>query len=388
MLAVPARSGGCRAVAIAAAVVLAACASTPTIDAPAVTAHRVVAPDQAAADGTFVIGAVLAAHGVLAPEESVVLTALRAAVAHQNAGAGIGGRDIELLVGDTASSIVEAARVANQFADAGADVLFVGCDVDIASTVARVARRASRVAVSSCAADDAFGTDTASNVAFSFAPSALGHADALARRLVAGRSTSAVTLSDLVPYESTGACRRFGARYRERGGTVVAEIEIGVAESAATIAARVARVAASSVLVSCLGRAHVGPILEAVRSAGFKSPIVAIGEADAPPWPGGRVDGVTFVTTANLWPADPGLAPLVAAGAVSGPALHTFITIDVLAQAAAAASDARSASIIEKLRGTTFATVIGPLRFDTRQRAVDVPIVFARTAGGGAENSR
>jgi len=373
------------AAALVGSMVLAACASTPSSDAPPISARRIVPADEAAADGTFVVGAALAQRGVLAAEEDVVLTALRAAVAYRNAQGGVGGRAVELRVGDTASSILDATRVVNDLADAGADVIFVGCDVDIAATAARVARRNARLAVSSCASDDTFGTDTAGSFAFDFAPLASAHADALVQRLITSGATTAVTVSDLVPYESTGACQRFGSRYRARGGTVVAEVELATDDDPAATAQRIARVGSAAVLVSCLGRAHVAPVLDAVRTARIGTPIVALGGADSPPWPGGRVDGITFVTTASLWPPDPALAPLVAAGATSGPALHTFLALDVLAQAVVRAPDGRAGSVAEVLRTVTFTTAIGAVRFDARQRAQGAPIVFARTTGDRAE---
>ena len=373
------------AVAVVATLALSACSAEPAAEVPAVAARRVIPAEQAANDGTFVIGAVLAQTGVLAPQETVVLDALQRAVAMQNAAGGIGGQPVELLVRDTASSIVDAARVANELADAGADVLFVGCDIDVAATAARIARRTQRFAVSSCASDDGFAVDTASNVAFDFAPSRSVQVDALAKRVVAERAMTAVTVSNLVPYESTGACQDFAARYRALGGTIIAEVEIGTSDDAAATAARIARVGSPAVLVSCLDRASVGPVLAAVRAAGSEVPALAMGGADAPAWPGGQVDGVTFATNAPLWPPSAALAPLVAAGATSGPALSTFIAVRTIADAIAAAPDQSAASVIAVLRATTFATPVGNFHFDERQRVQGWPVVFARTLGAAAQ---
>ncbi len=348
------------------------------------TARRVVPAEQAATDGRFVIGAVLANTGVLAAQEKLVLEALEAAVAVQNESGGIGGQPVELLVSDTASSIVDAARVANELADAGADVFFVGCDVDVATTAARIARRTKRFAMSSCASDDAFAIDTASNVAFGVAPIRSALVDALAKRVVASGAMSAVTVSNLVPYESTEACQDFTARYRALGGTVIADIEIDGDDLADATAERIAHVGAPAVLVSCLDRASVGQVLGAVRETGNEVPMVAVGGADAPPWPGGSVDGVTFATTAAVWPPAPALAPLVGAGATSGPALSTFVAVRVVADAVAAAADSRAESVIEVLRTATFSTPVGNISFDSRQRAQGWTVVFARTSGEGA----
>ena len=389
---VPARTTlrrAARAGALSVLLSVGACSADPQAEAPpAGAARRVVPAEVAASDGVFVIGAVLASSGVLAAQETLVLEALRAAVAMQNAAGGIGGYPIDLLVRDTASSIVDAARVANELADAGADVMFVGCDVDVAATAARIARRTQRFAVSSCASDDAFGIETAGSVAFDFAPIRSTLVDALAKRVVASGASTAVTLSNLVPYESTGACQDFAARYRALGGIVLAEVEIVGDEDPAGTADRIARVGSSAVLVSCLDRASVGPVLAAVRDAGSKVPMVAVGGADAPAWPGAQVDGVTFATNASLWPPSPELAVFVAAGATSGPALSTFVVVRVLADAVAAAPDQRAQSLIEVLRSTTFATPAGNLNFDQRQRVQGWPVVFARTRGVSAEQVR
>lgn len=351
-------------------------------------ARRVVSAEVAASNGVFVIGAVLASSGVLAAQETLVLEALRAAVAMQNEAGGIGGHPVSLLVRDTASSVVDAARVANELADAGADVLFVGCDVDVAATAARIARRSERFAVSSCASDDAFAIETASNVSFDFAPMRSALVDALAKRVIASGALTAVTVSNLVPYESTGACQDFAARYRALGGSVIAEVEIDGDDAPAVTADRIARVGSSAVLVSCLDRSIVGPVLAAVRDTGSMVPMVAVGGADAPAWPGAQVDGVTFATNASLWPPAPELAAFVAAGATSGPALSTFVAVRVLADAVAAAPDQHAQSLIKVLRRTKFATPAGNLDFDQRQRVQGWPVVFARTRGESAEQVR
>lgn len=366
---------------LATAMCLVAC-TTPE-EPPAVqpvVARRIVPADEAANDGTFVLGAALAQTGVLAAEEQPVLDALRAAVDRQNAQGGIAGAPVALRVADTGSSLTTATSAAAELTDGGADALIVGCDVDVASTVARMARRAGRLAVSTCAGDDAFGVDTAGNLGFSFAAPVSSRVDAVVARLAASGATSLVTVSDLVPYESTAACQRVVRAFRANGGTVLAEIEIGPGDTVERVAARAARVGAPSALVSCLGRASTGPVLRALRDAGVGAPITALGAADELPWAGG-VDEVVFASVADPIRPGPDLEPLVAAGARSGPAIVTFVALDVLARAAATAGGAGATAIAEVLRTATFPTPIGALRFDPRQRATGHSLVFVRTVG-------
>lgn len=383
----PARRARARArLAALVAVGLAAtsCRDAPAPAAPPTSVHRIVAAEEAATDGVLRIGAVLATSGVLADDERPVLDALQAAVRWQNARGGVHGRPVELLVADSESSVLVGARVAAELTAAGADVLLVGCDLDVAATAARVARRATRVAVSPCAADDAFGSDTAGSTAFSLAAPTSVVADMTAQRLLAAGLRRASTVSELVPYESSGACRRFADRFRALGGTVVTDVEVAPADAPGALGDELRRAASTAVFVSCASRGRVGDTIAAIRTARPDTPIIALVGADAPPWPGPSRDGITFATTAPLWPPDAGLAPLVTAGATSGPALQTFLAVEVLAQASAAAGPTTgSAGLLAALRVGTFPTAVGPLRFDARQRVVGMPVAFARTTATG-----
>jgi ABC-type branched-subunit amino acid transport system substrate-binding protein len=371
-------------VALAPAVLLGGCSASEPAPAPQVAVRRIVPAEEAATDGTFVIGAVLATSGVLAADEQPVLDALRGAVALRNAQGGIRSQPVELRVADSQSSLVAAARAAAQLAESGVDLFVIGCDVDVASTVARTARRSGRIALSPCAGDDTFGTDTASTSGFSFAPSTGVQADALVARALATGATSAVTVTELVPYEHAAACRRFVDAYRAKGGTVVAELELPPGDTGAGVADRIARVAAPQLVVSCLGRTGIGPVLRSVREAGVAASLFALGGADAPPWPEVTVAGVVYPCVADL--ARPGAVPeaFVNAGARSGPAVVTFVALDVIARAAEQAPDLGGASIAAVLRSEAFATPIGTLRFDNRQRATGHTLVLLRTTDAGA----
>jgi ABC-type branched-subunit amino acid transport system substrate-binding protein len=376
-----------RAVATAALalVVLGGCsASEPARVESEVVVRRIVPAEEAAADGTFVIGAVLAGTGVLAADEQPVLEALRAAVALRNAQGGIRSQPVELRVADSESSLVTAARATAELAEGGVDLFATGCDVDVASTVARTARRSGRIAFSTCAGDDTFGTETASTSGFTFAPSLQSQVDALVGRALASGATRAVTITELVPYEHAAACRRFVEAYRAKGGTVIAEVELPPGDLRTGVADRIARVAPPQLVVSCLGRADIGPVLRSVRDAGVAATMVALGGADAPPWPEATVEGVVYPTVADL--SRPGAVPdaLVAAGARSGPAVVTFVALEVLARAAEQAPDLSGASLAAALRRGTFATPIGTLRFDARQRATGHTLVLLRTTADGA----
>lgn len=272
------------ALAIACALAVAAC-SEASAPAPATTSvRRPVAPEEAAADGVLRIGAVLATSGALAADEAPVIDALRAAVRRLNDRGGVHGRPVELLEEDTKSTVLDGARAAAALADAGADVLVVGCDVDIAATASRVARRAGRFAVGPCATDDAFGIDTASNAGFAFAPSASAIADAVARRLVDAGVRSVITVSTLLPYESTGACQRVAARLRELGAVVVAEVELAPDDPPGSLEAELRRAASAGAFVSCVGRGDVAAAAAAMRAARPSLPIVAATGADVLPF--------------------------------------------------------------------------------------------------------
>jgi ABC-type branched-subunit amino acid transport system substrate-binding protein len=370
---------------VAAGLVATSCRDAPAPAAPPTSIRRVVAAEEAAADGVLRLGAVLATSGVLADDERPVLDALQAAITWQNARGGVHGRPVELLVADSGSSVLDGARVAAELTAAGADVLVVGCDLDVAATAARVARRAARVAVSPCAGDDAFGSDTAGSSAFSLAPLTSVVADAVAQRLLAAGLRRASTVSELVPFESSGACRHFATRFRELGGTLVTDVEIAPADAPGALGDELRRAASTAVFVSCASRGRVGDTIVAIRAARPDTPIVALVGADAPPWPGPSREGITFATTAPLWPPDASLAPLVAAGATSGPALRTFLALDVVAQASNAAGPvAGSAGLLAALRAGSFPTAVGKLRFDARQRVIGMPVAFARTTATGA----
>jgi ABC-type branched-subunit amino acid transport system substrate-binding protein len=373
-------------VALVPAVLLGGCsASEPAPAVREVVVHRIVPAEEAAEDGAFVIGAVLAATGALAGDEQPVLDALRAAVALHNERGGIRSQPVELREVDSESSLVTAARVTARLAESGVDLFVMGCDVDVASTVARTARRSGRIAFSTCAGDDTFGTDTASTSGFTFAPSLGAQVDALVGRALSTGATSAVTVAQLVPYEHAAACRRFVEAYRARGGTVIAELELPPGDTGSGVADRIARLAPPQLVVSCLGRATIGPVLRSVREVGIGAAMVALSGADAPPWPEVTVEDVVYATVGDR--SRPGAVPeaLLDAGARSGPAVVTFVALDVIARAAEEAPDLLGASLADVLRRRSFTTPIGTLRFDDRQRATGHTSVLARTtASGGA----
>jgi ABC-type branched-subunit amino acid transport system substrate-binding protein len=365
------------------ATLVAACSSRAPVGAPGPAPARPVSADEAAADGRLVLGAVLATTGFLAAEESHVLANLRLAVSYRNATDTSGAPAIELRAADSASSITEAVQRTHELVDSGVDIVIVGCDVDVAATAARTARRGSRLAVTTCAIDDAFGSDVAGSLAFSFAPSARARAEALAALLAAQGTPQVVTVAELLPYERATECQLFDAAYRARGGAVVARVEARAVDDVDALVAMLARRPATGALVSCLGRNRVGAVL---GSVGSETALYALGGADAPPWPSGNRNGVIFATSAPLWPPPSTLVTWSAAGAKSGPALLAFVALEVVTQAYTRAVEPSAEAVASTLRAGGFLTPLGTIDFDDRQRVKSLPVVFARSRGTSAEN--
>ena len=89
--------------------------------------------------------------GYLAPYDQPSLKGVQLAVDELNAGGGVNGMQVRLVVKDTRSDTAQAAVVAQELVDEGVAAMIVSCDLDPAVASGTVAQAAEVPAANSCA---------------------------------------------------------------------------------------------------------------------------------------------------------------------------------------------------------------------------------------------
>jgi ABC-type branched-subunit amino acid transport system substrate-binding protein len=348
-----------------------ACRDGNTASPPPVTvAGRVETnPDPAPGD-PLVIGALFASSGAQAAMDAPVLAAAQAAVTVQRAA----GTAIDMLTADTRSDLATATDGARRLIEAGAAVLLVGCDGDVAVNAAQVASRRGVLVLSPCTSDTTFGPDTAGSLAFTLGPANDAQGNALAEHAVASGQPAAITVAALTSLDATQQCRAFAARYRALGGAVLAEIETNRDDTADAIATQVAKLPAPALIVECDGHERFASLVSALRARRVAAPVLGGVGADGVD---GALVGVGYLTPLAVDRAAPGPTALLRAGAPPiGRALLGAAAVDVLLAAVARAGVTDGPTLATALRAGPVTTTLGSLGVDARQRLNGPPLTF------------
>ena len=160
-------------VAVAGSLFLAGCVSTASPESTS----------SGSADGEgggLTIGVVMAETGFMSPFDIPALNTMKMEVDAVNAAGGIDGTPIELNVVDTGSDLDKYASAAQQVIDAGADVIVVTCDYDVASPASLVAEAAGILNIAPCVGDTIYGPAGGLELGFSMGNGTPGESSVMA----------------------------------------------------------------------------------------------------------------------------------------------------------------------------------------------------------------
>jgi branched-chain amino acid transport system substrate-binding protein len=160
--------------------------------------------------------------------------------------------------------------------DAGADLLVVTCELDFAVPALDRAADAGVLVISPCGAEAEWGDGTAGALAFSMVAPWRSYGAAMADLLWSEGDRVAAVIWDESTPEPRGECSGFVDRWDALGATATLTLGVGLAGAAGIADSTDRRNALGADVVVVCGGQRVGTrLLQAIRSAGVTTPIVA-----------------------------------------------------------------------------------------------------------------
>ncbi|MCS5721740.1 ABC transporter substrate-binding protein [Herbiconiux sp. CPCC 203407] len=262
-----ARSGA--AVAVAASfVLLAGCVSSAPAESDSTSSA-------AGEGGGLTIGVVMAETGFMSPFDIPALNTIKMEVDAVNEAGGIDGAPIELNIVDTGSDLDQYASAAQEVIDAGADVIVVTCDYDVASPASLVAEAAGILNIAPCVGDTIYGPAGGLELGFSMGNGTPGESSVMAEFAVDEGWKNAVFLTDTSIKYTVGQCDVAQKRFEELGGTTVGTYDYVQGESIVETVSQITAGTAPDVVFNCGYSPGGAQAAKDLRDNGVTAPIVS-----------------------------------------------------------------------------------------------------------------
>src|SRR5918996_1822810 len=268
--------------------------------------------DAAAESGEpITIGWAFDSSGQMAPFDGPALAAARIRVEQLNEEDGVEGRRLEIDTCDTQNNDPARAKAcATRLLSAGADVIFVTCDVDFATPVVQEAIGQGKLAIAPCIGTDQMGPKRfgeQGKLAFSFGNVAQDEGSAMAEfAWEKGWRTAALATNTLLVYFQN-VVQAFEARFTELGGEIVARETY--ATGADNVDAAVSRLnaATADVVVTSTAFGELPALVSGLRALGDETPILNSWAGDGTYWAteNPKVTNYFAVTYASIFGDDP-----------------------------------------------------------------------------------
>jgi branched-chain amino acid transport system substrate-binding protein len=233
----------------------------------------------------IVIGSALCQTGIQAPLDEPALRGAQLAVDEINASGGILGKQVELVSMDGKSDPVTVGNVAKQMIGQGAVAIIAPSDFDFGGPASREAQKAGIVGLSPCASSPLYGSAALGDKQFTMSMwnTTMGAATAEYAYNEKGLKTAYVITDDFIDYTKS-LSRYFIARYKELGGTVIAEDSY--TQGQADVSAQLARIKAlptppDMVYVSSY-MPDLALIIRTLRESGVKAVVMGGDSYDDP----------------------------------------------------------------------------------------------------------
>jgi branched-chain amino acid transport system substrate-binding protein len=286
---------------------------------------------------TITIGWAFDSKGAMAPFDGPALAAANVRVKQLNAKGGVDGKRIVIKTCDTQGNKPTVAKAcAQKLLGQGANVIFTTCDVDFAAPVVQEAINRGVLAIAPCIGTDQMGPKrfgAKGRLAFSFGNVAQDEGSAMADfAWKKGWRTAAIATDTVIVYFKN-VTAAFTARFKQRGGKIVANEtyqSLG-STNVQNAVSRLNNVDADVVVTATAGAfGALSTLVSGMRSLGNDTPILNSWAGDGTYWlpKDPKVTNYWFVTFASAFGNDPNkavnkLAKQVKAGTggfITGPA--------------------------------------------------------------------
>lgn len=201
---------------------------------------------------------------------------------------GVDGREIEFSVGNTSAEPGKNKSVAEELIGNGAEILWVTCDVDVATPAIQVGLSKKLLTVSPCIGTDQMGPKrfgSEGKLAFSFGNVAQDEGAAMAEAAKnQGWKTANMAVDQSIAYEPN-VCEAFKVRFEENGGEV--KLEEKFTEGDGTIGSVANKVNGSNAEFNVICATVAGDattFVSSLRGAGNEAPILTPWSLDGTFW--------------------------------------------------------------------------------------------------------
>ncbi|NOY57141.1 MAG: amino acid ABC transporter substrate-binding protein [Actinobacteria bacterium] len=333
----------------------------------------------------IMVGAAIDLTSFMAPFDAPAALAGKLIFDDTNAAGGVDGRQFKFVQTDTQAVAEQYKAAATGDVADGASVIWVTCDVDIATPAIQVGLEAGLLTVAPCIGTDQMGPKRfgeAGNLAFSFGNEAQDEGAAMAEYAIGQGWKTAVIVRDNMLVYFQNVVDAFKQRFVELGGEIVLEENFTNGDGTiGNVASSVANTQADVVAISTSFNDLPG-FVTADRSLADNKPILCSWACDGAYWVPKDLSNFYYVTYASVFGDDPSpevtdlIARMDAAG--SKPTTGGFVGGADAAKAIAAAIEATGGTDGQALAGflenlKNFPGVAGPISFSK-----DTHTVFGR----------
>jgi branched-chain amino acid transport system substrate-binding protein len=283
-----------------------------------------------AAKKPVVIGWAYDLKGQMAPFDDPALAAARIRIKKINARGGAAGHKFVIKTCDTQNNDPSKAKsCALSLLGAGADIIFVTCDVDYATPVVQEAVKRGKLAIAPCIGTDQMGPKrfgSQGKLAFSFGNVAQDEGSAMAEYAYkrGWKTAGLATNTRLVYFKNV--VQAFDIRFRQLGGKVVDRESYATGANNVNTAVSRLNSHKAAVYVTSTAFGELPAFVSGMRSLHNNTPILNSWAGDGTYWvtSSPKVTNYYFVTFASVFGDDPSadvrkmIAALKAAGAAPG----------------------------------------------------------------------
>jgi branched-chain amino acid transport system substrate-binding protein len=279
-----------------------------------VLAATAAARTQARNASPIVIGWAFDSKGAMAPFDGPALAAAQVRVKQINAKGGVGGRPLQINTCDTQGNKPAIAKAcATKLLGQGANIIFTTCDVDFAAPVVQESINAGKLTVAPCIGTDQMGPKrfgAKGKLAFSFGNVAQDEGSAMAQFAWNKGWRKAAIATDTVIVYFKNITAAFAARWKQLGGTIVAN-ETYQSLGSTNVSNAVSRlngVNADVIVTSTAGAfGALSTLVSGLRTLGNNTPILNSWAGDGTYWlpKDPKVTNYYFVTFADAFGGDP-----------------------------------------------------------------------------------
>ncbi len=267
---------------------MAALAAAGALLAAGASAAVAARPHGHAAAKPIVIGAVIDETNTMKPFDVPALEAAEIYAAKVNASGGVDGRKIVFDVYNDQLQPALTRSDALKAVSAGADILWVTCDVDFATPAIEVGLQYHKLVISPCTGTNQVGParfGPAGKLAFTFGNAPQSDGAVLAQLLMQRGWRSATVVTDKLLTYFIQVCQYFTADFQKLGGKVVSQLSYTSGDhTAGQVAQRAASSGAAATVLCTTTTPDLSTFVTSLRTVGNSKPLVGAWSIDGGFW--------------------------------------------------------------------------------------------------------